>query len=80
MKNHYEAFKSYLPPQYRKLIQEDTKASISLIDKVIRGLMPDKKGILLAFYKLVNEHINRLEKTNSELEILKEKVKKYQAA
>lgn len=79
-KNHYQAFKDYLPPQYRKMIQKETGASISLIDKVIRGFMVDNKGILLSFYRIVNEHISKLEKTNSELEKLKEKIKKYQAA
>jgi hypothetical protein len=79
-KNHYAEFKEFLPTHYRKRIADETKASVSLINKVIRGKSRDNKGILASFYRIVNEQIDLLEKNETELLILKEKIQKMTAA
>jgi len=79
-KNHYQEFRQFLPTHYRKRISEETEASVSLINKVLRGDSRDSKGILASFYRIVNEQIDLLEKNEAELLILKEKIEKMTAA
>lgn len=79
-KNHYLEFRQFLPTQYRKRISYETQASVSLINKVLRGVSQDNKGILASFYRIVNEQIDLFEKNEAELLILKEKIEKMTAA
>lgn len=50
--NHYQKLKPFLPRGYRLFIQKTTGAAISTINSVLRGELPDNKGILVEAYKI----------------------------
>lgn len=75
--NHYICLKKYLPRGYRKDISQATGASISLINKVLRGEAEDTKGIIPEAYKIANKV--KLVAEHREKELAKEQ-KKFTAA
>jgi len=72
--NHYLKLKSYLPKGYRLRISESTGASVSLINKVLRGTVDDTKGILVEAYRIANEFVEKMASDANELAILKDKI------
>lgn len=67
----YDKLKPFLQTGYRQRISEETGASTSMIDAVLRGRRKDTKGILVAAYKLAVEVSTKLQKNVSELTNLK---------
>lgn len=72
--NHYLKLKAYLPKGYRIRISENTGASISLINKVLRGTIDDTKGILVEAYRIANEFVDKKASDAKELAFLKNKI------
>lgn len=75
-KNIYQEIKDYLPRGYRIQIKQVTGASISLINKVLRGVVEDNKGIVVEAYKIAAEEKKRRKKLSNELLNLKNKIDK----
>lgn len=71
--NHYICLKKYLKRGYRQSIKEATGASISLINKVLRGEVEDSKGIIPEAYRIANEVKNKLEENQKKLQIQQKK-------
>lgn len=65
--NPYEQLKNYFPKGYLLEIHEKTGASISLINKVLRNLREDKKGILVHAYRIANAEKARQQKNAKDL-------------
>lgn len=66
--NHYKQLRKYLPKGYLQEISITTKASISLINKVIRGLREDNKGILVELYRIASDEKKKQDKNSRKLE------------
>lgn len=75
--NHYLCLKKYLPRGYRKDISQETGASISLINKVLRGEAEDTKGIIPEAYRIANKSKELAEQREKELA---EEQKKFKEA
>jgi hypothetical protein len=73
-KSTYEVLKEYLNKGYRLRIQAVTGCSISLISKVLRGEVEDKRGIIVEAYRIANEQIEKMAKDAKELAELKAKI------
>lgn len=72
--NHYIKLRKHLPQGYLQEISETTKTSISLINKVIRGLREDNKGILVELYRIAAEEKKKQAKYDKKLAILKKRI------
>jgi hypothetical protein len=57
-------------------ISQTTGASISYIDKALKGKIEDNKGVIAEAYRLANEELERQTKDANELAVLKEKLNK----
>lgn len=66
--NHYKQLREFLPKGYLQEISITTKASISLINKVIRGLREDNKGILVELYRIASDEKKKQNKNSRKLE------------
>ena len=73
-KNIYKELKDFLPRGYRIKIKQLTGASISLINKVLRGEVEDNKGIIVESYKIATEEKNRRQTLSNELSNLENKI------
>lgn len=73
---HYNKIKKYLTKGYLQEISTNTGASISLINKVLRNMRPDTKGILVEAYRIANIEKKRQEKNAKEFACLEESLKK----
>lgn len=71
--NHYICLKKYLKRGYRKTISEATGASISLINKVLRGDVEDSKGIIPEAYRIANDVKKKLEENQKNLQFQQKK-------
>lgn len=73
-KNIYKEISDFLPRGYRIKIKRNTGASISLINKVLRGEVNDTRGIIVEAYKIAGEEIKRRKKLSNEFDSLKLKI------
>ena len=73
--NPYEQLRNYLPKGYLLEIHEKTGVSISLINKVLRNLREDNKGILVQAYRIANAEKARQQKNARELALLEKSLK-----
>ncbi|MDD4515417.1 hypothetical protein [Massilibacteroides sp.] len=78
-KSHYQRLKKYLPRGYRKIIFENTGASESLIDHVLRGLREDNKGILTEAYRLAVEEQKKKNSNSIKLDLLQKELNNSKA-
>ena len=69
--NHYKKLRKFLPNGYLQSIAKETNASISLVNKVIRGIREDKKGILVELYRIANTEKKKQVKNEKNLQYSK---------
>jgi len=77
--NHFELLRDSFPVGYRLRIQSETGASISLINKVLRGELSDSKGIVVSAYNIANEEQLRRKNDARRLGILQKKLQEINA-
>jgi hypothetical protein len=75
--NHYKKLKALLPRGYRLTIQNATGAAISTINKVLRGELPDSKGILVEAYQIAKVEAKKKASNAKILAKIEEELKKY---
>ncbi|MHC1775678.1 MAG: hypothetical protein AB9834_09720 [Lentimicrobium sp.] len=74
--DHYIILKNLLPANYRMLIKNEIKVSLSLINKVLRGQTSDNKGIIVCAYRIAMESQDKKTRDEIELKLLKERILK----
>lgn len=73
--NTYAKLRRLLPDGYRQTIAKETGLSTSHIDKVLRGVRRDTRGVLVVAYRLAAEEQMRRYTERNELKKLKKQLK-----